>query len=204
MTDRDELVCVEWFVSRSLRRAAADEQLRGLPMAAADHAHEAAGHHLHAALFGKLSEVGYLVETDPAGALTVRAGCVPTPTNLAADIKRILAGVRETPKDILERARSGLLPNDVRLQEQPPFGSAPGAEPTHTDPGAGHRHPDGAAMPVRALLESLPGIDKGRTHKILTELKISESRRVRGLGIQQRERLLERFTAQGRPAATPP
>ncbi|MDF3141356.1 MULTISPECIES: hypothetical protein [unclassified Streptomyces] len=100
VTDRDESMGVEWFVSRSLRRTAADEQLRGLPMAAADRAHEAARRHLHAALFGILSEVGYLVETDPAGALTVRAARVPTPTNLAADIKRILAGLRETPKGI--------------------------------------------------------------------------------------------------------
>ncbi|MGW6605329.1 integration host factor, actinobacterial type [Streptomyces sp. NPDC055036] len=51
-------------------------------------------------------------------------------------------------------------------------------------------------MPVRALLESLPGIGKVRACKILTELEISESRRVRGLGIQQRERLRERFAPQ--------
>ncbi|NUK23498.1 integration host factor, actinobacterial type [Streptomyces lunaelactis] len=51
-------------------------------------------------------------------------------------------------------------------------------------------------MPVRALLESLPDIGKVRAQKILTELEISESRRVRGLGIQQRERLLERFAPQ--------
>ena len=78
VTDRIESVTVEWFVSRSLRRAAADEQLRGLPMAAADRAHEAARRHLHAALFGILSEVGYLAESNQAGALTVRASRVPT------------------------------------------------------------------------------------------------------------------------------
>ncbi|MGW9033132.1 integration host factor, actinobacterial type [Streptomyces sp. NPDC055722] len=51
-------------------------------------------------------------------------------------------------------------------------------------------------MPVRALLEALPDIGKVRAQKILTELEISESRRVRGIGIQQRERLLERFAPQ--------
>ncbi|MDQ0761491.1 hypothetical protein [Streptomyces canus] len=94
VTDSGESVGVEWFTSRSLRRAAADEQLRGWPMAAADRAHETARRHLHAALFGILSEVGYLVEAYPAdtpGALTVRAGPVSTPATLAADIRRILA-----------------------------------------------------------------------------------------------------------------
>ncbi|MFI1734072.1 hypothetical protein ACH40E_33640 [Streptomyces acidicola] len=97
VTDRGESVGVEWFTSRSLRRTAADEQLRGWPMGAADRAHEAARRHLHAAVFGILSEVGYLVEADPAdtpGALTVRAGQIPTPTTLAADIRRILADLR--------------------------------------------------------------------------------------------------------------
>ncbi|MCX4906291.1 transposase [Streptomyces sp. NBC_00878] len=36
VTDSGESAGVEWFTSRSLRRAAADEQLRGRPMAAAD------------------------------------------------------------------------------------------------------------------------------------------------------------------------
>ncbi|MES4905068.1 MULTISPECIES: integration host factor, actinobacterial type [unclassified Streptomyces] len=52
-------------------------------------------------------------------------------------------------------------------------------------------------MTVRALLESLPDIGKVRAQKLLTEMEISDSRRGRGLGIQQRERLLERFAAKG-------
>ncbi|WP_439681653.1 integration host factor, actinobacterial type [Embleya sp. MST-111070] len=52
-------------------------------------------------------------------------------------------------------------------------------------------------MPVRALLESLPDIGKVRADKLLAELEISTRRRVRGLGAQQRERLLDRFTPQG-------
>lgn len=98
VTDSGESVGVEWFTSRSLRRAAADEQLRGWPMATADRTHEAARRHLHAALFGILSEVGYLVEADPTGApgaLTVRAGRISTPTTLVADIRRILADLHD-------------------------------------------------------------------------------------------------------------
>jgi hypothetical protein len=52
-------------------------------------------------------------------------------------------------------------------------------------------------MPVRALLESLPDIGKVRADKLLAELEISESRRIRGLGVQQRDRLLERLAPQG-------
>ncbi|WP_331767851.1 integration host factor, actinobacterial type [Embleya sp. NBC_00896] len=52
-------------------------------------------------------------------------------------------------------------------------------------------------MPVRALLESLPAIGRARAATLLGELEISESRRVRGLGIQQRDRLLERFAPRG-------
>ncbi|GGU48516.1 integration host factor, actinobacterial type [Streptomyces violascens] len=47
-------------------------------------------------------------------------------------------------------------------------------------------------LPVRALLEALPDVGKVRAQKILDEMQISESRRVR-LGNAQRERLLERF-----------
>ncbi|MGW2110024.1 integration host factor, actinobacterial type [Streptomyces sp. NPDC001948] len=49
---------------------------------------------------------------------------------------------------------------------------------------------------VRTLLESLPGIGKIRAQEILTEPEVSESRRVHGLGKQQRVRLLERFAWQ--------
>ncbi len=48
-------------------------------------------------------------------------------------------------------------------------------------------------MKVLSLLESLPGVGKVRARKIMQELEISESRRVKGLGARQREGLLERF-----------
>lgn len=52
-------------------------------------------------------------------------------------------------------------------------------------------------MQVLALLAALPGIGKVRAQKTLTELDISESRRVRGLGSNQKERLLAHFAPQG-------
>ena len=44
------------------------------------------------------------------------------------------------------------------------------------------------------LLESLPGVGKVKARRVMEELEISESRRLRGLGDNQRRRLLERFT----------
>ena len=40
-------------------------------------------------------------------------------------------------------------------------------------------------MKVSAVLESLPGVGKVRAKKLMTDLGISESRRVRGLGAKQ-------------------
>ena len=40
-------------------------------------------------------------------------------------------------------------------------------------------------MKVHAVLEALPGVGKVRARKIMEEIGISESRRVRGLGTQQ-------------------
>ncbi len=46
-------------------------------------------------------------------------------------------------------------------------------------------------MKVSALIESLPGHGKAKATKIMDELGISASRRVKGLGARQREQLLE-------------
>jgi hypothetical protein len=48
-------------------------------------------------------------------------------------------------------------------------------------------------MKVVAVLESLPGVGKVRARRLMDELRIAESRRVRGLGAQQREALLKLF-----------
>lgn len=55
-----------------------------------------------------------------------------------------------------------------------------------------------AAMRVTALLAALPGYGKVRAAALLAELRIAESRRLRGLGPHQRAALLQRImqTAQ--------
>lgn len=51
-------------------------------------------------------------------------------------------------------------------------------------------------MKVAAVLESLPGVGKVRAKRIMSDVEISETRRVRGLGSQQREALLKLFAEQ--------
>jgi hypothetical protein len=50
-------------------------------------------------------------------------------------------------------------------------------------------------MRVAALLEAVPGIGKIRAAALMQRLKISESRRVRGLGANQRAALADAFRA---------
>ncbi len=50
-----------------------------------------------------------------------------------------------------------------------------------------------AKMKVLTVLESLPGLGKVKARRLMEELGISEGRRLRGLGAQQRETLLKRF-----------
>ena len=52
-------------------------------------------------------------------------------------------------------------------------------------------------LKVLALLESLPGIGKVKARRVMEDIGISESRRVRGLGEQQRKALLAAFPASG-------
>ena len=48
-------------------------------------------------------------------------------------------------------------------------------------------------LKVSAVLQSMPGIGKVRATQIMEKLKIAESRRLRGLGEQQRKALLAEF-----------
>jgi S13-like H2TH domain len=50
-------------------------------------------------------------------------------------------------------------------------------------------------MKVSSLLESLPGVGKVRARQIMDRLNIAESRRVRGLGTNQRAALENEFGA---------
>jgi hypothetical protein len=51
--------------------------------------------------------------------------------------------------------------------------------------------PIAARLKVSALIESLPGYGKAKAAKIMAELGISSTRRVKGLGARQREQLIE-------------
>jgi hypothetical protein len=52
-------------------------------------------------------------------------------------------------------------------------------------------------MKVSALLESMPGVGKVRAKQIMERLGIAESRRVRGLGANQRTALENEFRLGG-------
>jgi hypothetical protein len=48
-------------------------------------------------------------------------------------------------------------------------------------------------MKVQAVLESLPGLGKVKAKKLMEDVGISETRRVQGLGEQQRKKLFEKL-----------
>lgn len=48
-------------------------------------------------------------------------------------------------------------------------------------------------LKVLALLEALPGVGKIKARRTMEEIGIAETRRVQGLGAQQRAKLLELF-----------
>lgn len=52
-----------------------------------------------------------------------------------------------------------------------------------------------AKIKVLAVLESLPGIGKVTARRKMEEIGIAESRRLSGLGPQQREKLLNEFAS---------
>src|SRR5204862_2000726 len=61
-----------------------------------------------------------------------------------------------------------------------------------------------AKLKVVSVLESLPGVGKVRARRLMQELDISESRRLRGLGRNQREALLKRFGWSAARPGRPP
>ena len=48
-------------------------------------------------------------------------------------------------------------------------------------------------MKVLAVLESLPGLGKVKARRLMDEIGISETRRLHGLGEQQRKKLFEKY-----------
>jgi signal recognition particle GTPase len=51
-------------------------------------------------------------------------------------------------------------------------------------------------MKVLAVLESLPGLGKVKARKLMEEVGISETRRLQGLGANQRQALFEKITSR--------
>lgn len=49
-------------------------------------------------------------------------------------------------------------------------------------------------MKVSTLIETMPGYGKAKAEKVMKELQIAESRRLRGLGERQQTALLERLS----------
>jgi hypothetical protein len=49
-------------------------------------------------------------------------------------------------------------------------------------------------MKVLAVLESLPGLGKVKARRLMDEIGISESRRLQGLGEQQRKKLFDKLS----------
>jgi signal recognition particle GTPase len=105
---------------------------------------------------------------------------MPLPPSLSPDERRAAlekaAAVRRQRAEIKERLKMGAL-NLEELLDQSEDDEAIGK------------------LKVVAVLESLPGVGKVRARRLMEELHISESRRVRGLGAQQREALLKLFPA---------
>jgi S13-like protein len=50
-----------------------------------------------------------------------------------------------------------------------------------------------AKMKVVSVLESLPGLGKVKARRLMEEIGISETRRIQGLGDQQRRKLFEKL-----------
>lgn len=57
-------------------------------------------------------------------------------------------------------------------------------------------------MRVLAVLEAMPGVGKIKAARIMEKLEISPSRRVRGLGVKQREALEREFEQRSRMRRT--
>ncbi|WP_069631081.1 integration host factor, actinobacterial type [Streptomyces niveus] len=94
-----------------------------------------------------------------------------TPSQRAEALEKALA-VRRERADLMAALKSGALPlPDLLAREDDIVGK----------------------LRVRRVLESLPGIGTIRAGQLLTDLEISEKRRIQGLGARQRARLLILF-----------
>ena len=103
---------------------------------------------------------------------------MPLPPALSPDQRRAAlekaAAARQQRAEVKERLKSGALTLSALFD-------------------AGDHDDALGKLKVVSMLESLPGVGKVRARRLMEELEISESRRLRGLGDNQRRRLLERF-----------
>ena len=109
---------------------------------------------------------------DPMPAEVTRVALPSLSPEQRAEALQKAAAARKARAEIKERLKKGELP----LAEVISIGE--------TDDVVGR-------MRVSAVLESLPGIGKVRAEKLMRDLRISDSRRIRGLGGNQRRALLE-------------
>ncbi|MGB2756771.1 MAG: integration host factor, actinobacterial type [Acidimicrobiia bacterium] len=98
-----------------------------------------------------------------------------TPPPLSSEQRRAAlekaAEARRVRADVKAKLKSGELSLDALFQEA-------------------EREPMVAKLKVRTALESLPGLGKVHARRLMIELEIADSRRVKGLGPRQREGLL--------------
>ena len=114
---------------------------------------------------------------------------------IESDITQLFGGTNGTPsayrceqrKQALEKAAAARHAR-AELREQIKKGEKSLESVLNSD------DPIASRMKVSTLIESLPGYGKAKAAKIMEELGISATRRVQGLGVRQREQLLEQLT----------
>ena len=113
--------------------------------------------------------------------------------NIESDITQLFGGTNGTQltdeqrKQALEKAAAARHAR-AELREQIKKGEKSLESVLNSD------DPIASRMKVSTLIESLPGYGKAKAAKIMEELGISATRRVQGLGVRQREQLLEQLT----------
>src|ERR1700758_3364483 len=105
---------------------------------------------------------------------------MPLPPSLSADQRQAAlekaAQARRARAELKEKLKMGSLTLSELLQQ------------ADTDEVVGK-------MKVLAVLESLPGLGKVKARRLMDEVGISETRRLHGLGDQQRKRLFEKLSS---------
>ena len=93
----------------------------------------------------------------------------------------------EARAEALEKAKVARLER-ARVREQLKTGKI-----TLADVLAMKKDPIVGRMRVTTLIETMPGYGKAKAEKMMKELQIAESRRLRGLGQRQQDALIERL-----------